>query len=102
MWDRFCQILGVKRKLSTAYHPETDGQSENTNQWVEQYLRMFMDYDQDNWEELLPAAEFQARVAEQDSIKMSPFFLNNGYYPRISFTYKPRTGKDPRQKEEFK
>ena len=63
---------------------------------------MFIDYDQDNWEELLPAAEFQARAAEQDSIKMSPFFLNNGYYPRISFTYKPRTGKDPRQKKEFK
>ena len=61
-----------------------------------------MDYDQDNWEELLPAAEFQARAVEQDSIKMSPFFLNNGYHPRISFIYKPRTGKDPRQKEEFK
>ena len=50
----------------------------------------------------MPAAEFQAKAVEQDSIKMSPFFLNNGYHPRISFTYKPRTGKDPRQKEEFK
>lgn len=57
MWDRFCQILGVKQKLSTAYHPETDGRSENTNQWVEQFLRMFVNYDQKNWEELLPAAE---------------------------------------------
>ena len=63
---------------------------------------MFVDYDQDNWEELLPAAEFQARAMKQDSIKMSPFFLNNGYYPRMSFTYESRTGKDPRQKEEFK
>ena len=63
---------------------------------------MFMDYDQENWEELLPAAEFQARVVEQDSIKISPFFLNHGYHPRISFTYEPRTGKDPRQKAEFK
>ena len=54
------------------------------------------------WQELLPAAEFQARVVEQNSIKISLFFLNNGYYPRMSFTYKPRTGKDPRQKEEFK
>ena len=50
----------------------------------------------------MPAAEFQARAVEQDSIKMSPFFLNNSYHPRMSFTYKPRTGKDPRQKEEFK
>ena len=50
----------------------------------------------------MPAAKFQARAVEQDSIRMLPFFLNNSYYPRISFTYKPRTEKDPRQKKEFK
>lgn len=102
VWDRLCQILGVKRKLSTAYHPETDGQSENTNQWIEQFLRMFINYDQKNWDELLPIAEWAARANEHDTIGISPFFLNNGYHPRMSFTYEPRKAKDARQRKEFK
>lgn len=52
------QHLGIKPLLSTAYHPQTDGQSERTNQIVEQYLRIFCFQRQDDWADLLPLAEF--------------------------------------------
>src|SRR5882724_5939531 len=53
-----CQLLGIKANLSTAYHPETDGQTEQVNQIVEQYLWVYINYQQDDWVNLLPLAEF--------------------------------------------
>ena len=87
MWKCFCQILGIKRKLSTAYHPKTDGQSENTNQIMEQYLRTFVNYYQNNWDELLCMAEFASRCVESTATGMSPFFANRGFEPDLSFSY---------------
>ena len=52
------KILGIDTKLSTVYHPQTDGQMERMNQELEQYLRMFMDYHQTNWPEWLAIAKF--------------------------------------------
>ena len=43
-----CQLLGISQNISTAYHPHTNGQSEVTNKWVEQYLRFYVDYHQKN------------------------------------------------------
>ena len=60
LWQRLCQRLGISTKLSTAYHPETDGQSENSNQVLEQYLRSYVNYAQDDWVNWLPLAEFAA------------------------------------------
>src|ERR1700734_1383006 len=54
----FATMLGIERRLSTAYHPQTDGQTERVNQEVEQYLRRFVNYEQDDWAEWLPLAEF--------------------------------------------
>ncbi|EFQ85183.1 hypothetical protein PTT_12148, partial [Pyrenophora teres f. teres 0-1] len=62
-WTRLCQRLGTKPKLSTAYHPETDGQTENANAFLKQYLRAYVNYEQDNWALLLPMAEFEANTA---------------------------------------
>ena len=56
-WKSLCKMLGVKRRMSTAYHPQTDGQTERTKQVLEDYLRTFVNYDQDNWYQLLPLAE---------------------------------------------
>ena len=53
-----CQLLGITQNISTAYHPRTDGQSERTNQWVEQYLRFWVNHQQDNWNHYLLLAEF--------------------------------------------
>jgi transposase InsO family protein len=55
MWKRVCQLLGIKRQLSTAFHPETDGQTERANAEVERLLRQWVNYQQDDWVDMLPA-----------------------------------------------
>jgi hypothetical protein len=88
-WREFCRILGVKLKLSTAYHPQTDGQTEIINQYIDQRLRPFVSYYQDNWSEMLPLMDHAQLVLPHDSIRMSPFQLLYGYKPRMSFDWKP-------------
>jgi transposase InsO family protein len=48
LWSRICQLLGITRRLSTAYHPETDGSTERMNSTMETYIRTFCDFTQDN------------------------------------------------------
>jgi len=73
--------LGIERRLSTAFHAQTDGQTERTNSTLEQYLRAYVNYQQDNWKELLPMAEFAYNKGYQESIKRTPFFANCGVNP---------------------
>jgi len=75
------KILGINTKLSTAYHPQTDGQMERMNQELEQYLRMFMDYHQTNWPEWLAIAKFSYNNKIQKSNKILPFYTNYGFNP---------------------
>ncbi|KAM4060831.1 reverse transcriptase (RNA-dependent DNA polymerase) [Hirsutella rhossiliensis] len=56
MWKHFCQLLGIEQRLSTAYHPQTDGATERMNQEVERILRIWTNYLQENWLDLLPVA----------------------------------------------
>jgi transposase InsO family protein len=49
LWSRICQLLGIVRRLFTAYYPKTDGFTERMNQIVEMYFRTFVNYAQDNW-----------------------------------------------------
>ena len=51
-------VLDMKLHFTSRYHPEGDGQMEWTNQTLEQYIRVYCNYQQDNWDELLPLAEF--------------------------------------------
>ena len=83
----FYQILSIKRKLSTAYYPKTDGQSKNTNQIIKQYLRTFINYYQNNQDELLYIAEFASRYIESIATGILPFFANRGFEPDLSFSY---------------
>jgi len=53
-WMSLMQLLQVKLNVSTAFHPETDGQTERINQTLEQYLRSYCLYQQDDWVSLLP------------------------------------------------
>ena len=57
-WAEFCRILSIKLKLSTAFHPQTDGQTEIMNQYLDQRLRPFVNYYQDNWSEMLPMMDY--------------------------------------------
>ena len=78
-------ILGIKTKLSTAFHPQTDGQMERMNQELEQYLRMFIDHRQEQWPEWLGTAEFAYNNKVHTGTKVSPFKVNQGQDPRMGF-----------------
>ena len=74
-------LLGIKHNRSTAYHPQTDGQTERINQELEQYLRIFINERQDNWAEWLPLAVFSYNDKVHSATGYSPFFLNFGQHP---------------------
>ena len=73
--------LGIKSKMSTAYHPQTDGQTERINQELEQYLRLYVNHRQSDWSEWLSLAEFAYNNREHSATKMSPFYANSGRHP---------------------
>ncbi|MBW0558405.1 hypothetical protein O181_098120, partial [Austropuccinia psidii MF-1] len=76
-----CQQLNISRDLSTAFHPETDGQTERVNHILEQYLLMYVSYHKDDWHTWLPLAEFAYNNAKHSSTKQSPFFTIYGRNP---------------------
>ena len=78
-------MLGIETKLSTAFHPQTDGQTERMNQELEQYLRMFIDHRQEQWPEWLGTAEFAYNNKVHAGTKVSPFKANSGQEPRMGF-----------------
>src|ERR1700761_5526720 len=86
--SRFFRSLGkaldMTLHFTSGYHPEGDGQTERTNQTLEQYLRIFTNYQQDNWSSLLPLAEFSYNNALNATAGVSPFFANKGYDPAIT------------------
>lgn len=83
-WSDLCYIARVQRRLSTAWHPQTDGQTERQNQVVEHYLRIHCNDRQDNWAGLLPAAEFAYNNSAHASHGESPFFTVYGYHPEFN------------------
>ena len=72
-WSRLHQALGTALKYSTAYHPQTDGQTERVNQILEDMLRACVLANGANWEDCLPYAEFSYNNSFQTSLKMSPY-----------------------------
>ncbi|MBW0553082.1 hypothetical protein O181_092797 [Austropuccinia psidii MF-1] len=80
-WTQLCQQLKISRDPSTAFHPETDGQTERVNQALEQYIQMYVSYHQDAWHTWLPLDEFAYNNAERSSTKQSPFFTIYGRNP---------------------
>jgi len=79
------EMLGIKSKLSIAFHPQTDGQTERINQELEQYLRMFIDHRQEQWPEWLGTAEFVYNNKAYSSTRILPFKANYGQDPRMGF-----------------
>lgn len=101
-WTTMMEKLGVDHKLSTAYHPQTDGQTERLNQTLEQYLRNYVNYDQKNWAELLPIAQYAYNSAKHTTTGMSPFFANYGMEPDITQAPIECTTKAPEAEERVK
>ena len=77
-----CHLMGITQNVSTAYHPRTDGQSERSNQWLEQYLHFWVDHQQTNWHHYLPLAEFAHNSWKNEATGQSPFEILMGYSPR--------------------
>ena len=84
-WQGICKLLNIKRKLSTAFHPQTDGQTERVNQTLETYLRTFINYDQDDWLQMLPLAEFAYNNSYTTATRTTPFYANYGFHPRTMY-----------------
>ena len=93
-WSLLCYFLGIKRRLSTTFYPQMDGQTERQNSTMEAYLRAFVNFEQNDWARLLPMEEFAYNNAKNASTSHTPFELNCGYHPRVSY----EEDLDPRSK----
>lgn len=86
-WRVFCLSLKITVSLSSAYHPESNGQTERVNQSLKQYLRCYASSSPNSWVKSLPLAEFAYNNALHSSSRVSPFFANYGHHPRSNAFY---------------
>ena len=84
-----CKALQIKQNISMAYHPQTDGQSECMNQFLEMYLRFYCEEKQDDWHQWLPFAEFAHNQWPSATIRKTPFDVIMGYTPKIEWNAHP-------------
>jgi hypothetical protein len=94
-WQSLLEILDIKGKMSTAFHPQTDGQTERINQILEAYVRAFCSYDQNDWADILPFAEYAYNNSASSATNFSPFYANYGFHPRTSWGKEPEDIKNP-------
>lgn len=87
-WQEFFAMSGTKLKLISAYHPQTDEESEVVNRWLEQYLRSFVYQWPKKWTEFLSWAELWYNTTFHSSICMSPFQALYGCHHQTSRTIK--------------
>jgi len=85
-WKALWKTLGTSLDMSTAFHPQTDGQTEQMNRTLEEMLRAFVNYRQDNWDTCLLTLEFAYNNSKHASTEHTPFFLNYGHHPRTPAT----------------
>jgi transposase InsO family protein len=94
-WTHLHRLIGVELKMSSAYHPQTDGATERANRTITQMLRQCVRPDQKDWVAKLPAVEFAINAARSDTTGYAPFFLNSGRMPRSFVWNKPDAGEYP-------
>ena len=96
--SKFCSLLcyffGIKSRLSTAFHPQINGQTERQNSTIEVYPRAFVNFKQNNGARFLSMLEFTYNNAKNASTGHTPFELNCGYHPWMSY----KDNVDPRSK----
>lgn len=80
-WQSLFKMCGTKLSMSTAYHPQTDGQTERANRTLVEALRSFVNTKHDDWDKHLPAIEFAYNNSVNPSTGHTPFYLNYGYHP---------------------
>jgi transposase InsO family protein len=82
-WATLMAEIGIQRKLSTAYHPETDGQTERTNRTMKTYLKIYCNHEQNNWVGLLPMAQLAYNNKRSEATGQTPYFANHGKHPNL-------------------
>jgi hypothetical protein len=80
-WEAVLRSLGTQLKMSTANHPQTDGQTEIAQRAAEDVLRSFVNYRQEDWDDLLPLVEFALNDKQHSSTGFTPFYLSTGRNP---------------------
>jgi len=81
-WKTYTRLIGTKLNMSSAHHPQTDGQTERVHRTLEEMLRHYVHSNPSAWEEMLPAVEFAYNTAKQASTGRSPFYMLYGRHPR--------------------
>jgi len=99
LWKETTGKSGIVRRLSTAFHPQTDAQTERTNAVLEQYLQAYINYQQDDWCGYLPLEEFAYNNGYQETIKIRPFFANYRLHPEYEMTGHLIQGKRTKPEE---
>lgn len=82
-WTALMKLMGTKLNMSTAFHPQSDGQTERANRTLEEMLRSYVSYNQRDWDLLLPMMEFAYNNSTNPTTGFSPFFLNYGHHPLV-------------------
>jgi hypothetical protein len=85
-WKAVCSQLNTKLRFSTAFHPQTDGQTERQNRTLEEMLRHYVAPNHTDWNRHLALVEFAMNNALQLSTKETPFYLNTGLRPLTPLT----------------
>ena len=80
LWTEVCRLVKITRRLSTGFHPETDGATERANQELETYLRIFTSFQQEDWTFQLPIAMMALNSRVSQSTGLLPFFMIHGYH----------------------
>ena len=84
-WKALCERLWIERRLSTGFHPQTDGQMERFNATMEEYLCLYVNHHQDDSTDWLTLCEFAANNAASETTQVSPFFATFGRDPQMNF-----------------
>ena len=80
--NALCKELGIKRSVTSAYHPQTNGLDERTNQTLKARLSKLVNEKQEDWCKFLDDVAYSIRTQKQSTTKFTPFFLMFGRNPR--------------------
>ena len=89
--NELCKLTGVRQKLSTAGHPQTDGNTEIVNEWLTQRLRPYVSHFQDDWSDHLPAMDYAQATLPHESTGLRPYEIEFGMRPRQHYDWEERT-----------
>jgi hypothetical protein len=88
-WQELHRLIGVNLSMSSAYHPQTDGATEQANQTITQMIRACVTPDQSDWVPKLPGIKFAINSAHSETTGYAPFFLNSGRIPQTMIWNSP-------------